>query len=69
MNGTRAQTRRFNYLSAQLVKAARKEALDNAITELLQMHGALHQDCLDQGENTCPTWDAIHGLRHLKGDA
>lgn len=65
--GYRAQARRYNYLTAHLATAARKEAIDNAITELLQMHSQLHRDCLDEGENTCPTWSAVYGLRRLRG--
>lgn len=65
--GTQAADRRFKHLTRELDRAARNEALDNAITELEQMHAALQPKCRDDGPETCPTWGAIRGLRWLRG--
>lgn len=39
--------------------------IEKALVELRQMHSALHPECFDQGPQTCPAWDAIHGLEEI----
>ena len=46
----------------------RNKIIRNGILELEQMHSAMHKDCKDQGSDTCPTWNAIHGLKKLLTD-
>jgi hypothetical protein len=67
--GWRSVERTYQHLSRGLAEAAYRErtaplraAMTLGAQELRAIHSASHPECLDQGPETCPTWEAIHAL-------